>query len=79
MLILFDRQIQLRMGQANVKRWIGDLMPLPIGDDDSLGVEDLATHRGYEIFQEKKRRRNQSAAATLISILLYIMETAAGS
>lgn len=61
MMILFDKQIQLRMGQANVKRWIDDLMPL-LNDGDPLGVEDLATHRlpleqgphGYEIFQQKK-------------------------
>ena len=28
MLTLFDKQIQLRMGQANVKRWVDDIMPL---------------------------------------------------
>ncbi len=27
MLTIFDKQIQLRMGQANVKRWVGDIMP----------------------------------------------------
>jgi threonine dehydrogenase-like Zn-dependent dehydrogenase len=62
MLDLFDKQIQLRMGQANVKRWIDDLMPLVSGDDDPLGVTDLATHhlpledapRAYEIFQKKQ-------------------------
>ncbi|MFW6093752.1 MAG: zinc-dependent alcohol dehydrogenase [Pseudomonadota bacterium] len=59
---LFDKQIQIRMGQANVKRWIDDLMPYLQGDGDPLGVEDLATHRlpledaphGYEIFQKKQ-------------------------
>jgi threonine dehydrogenase-like Zn-dependent dehydrogenase len=62
MMDLFDKQIQLRMGQANVKRWIDDLMPLVSGDDDPLGVTDLATHhlpledapRAYEIFQKKQ-------------------------
>ncbi|HWF36347.1 MAG TPA: zinc-dependent alcohol dehydrogenase [Solirubrobacteraceae bacterium] len=62
MMDLFDKQIQLRMGQANVKRWIGDIMPLLTGDGDPLGVEDLATHRlpleqaphAYEIFQKKE-------------------------
>jgi hypothetical protein len=29
MMSLFDKQIQLRMGQANVKRWIPDIMPSP--------------------------------------------------
>ena len=27
MLTLFDKQIQLRMGQANVKRWVDDILP----------------------------------------------------
>jgi threonine dehydrogenase-like Zn-dependent dehydrogenase len=62
MMELFDKQIQLRMGQANVKRWIGDLMPLVEDGEDPLGVEDLATHKlpldeaphAYEIFQRKE-------------------------
>jgi threonine dehydrogenase-like Zn-dependent dehydrogenase len=62
MMTMFDKQIQLRMGQANVKRWIDDIMPYLTGDDDPLGVEDLATHilpldqapHGYEIFQKKQ-------------------------
>jgi threonine dehydrogenase-like Zn-dependent dehydrogenase len=61
MLTLFDKQIQLRMGQANVKRWVDDIMPL-LTDGDPLGVEGFATHRlpleegphGYEIFQKKE-------------------------
>ena len=28
MMTLFDKQVQLRMGQANVKSWIDDLLPL---------------------------------------------------
>jgi threonine dehydrogenase-like Zn-dependent dehydrogenase len=44
MLTLFDKQIQLRMGQANVKRWADDIMPL-LMDGDPLGVDDFATHR----------------------------------
>ncbi len=61
LLTLFDKQIQLRMGQANVKRWIDDIMPLLTGDGDPLGVEGFATHRlpldaapqAYETFQKK--------------------------
>jgi threonine dehydrogenase-like Zn-dependent dehydrogenase len=61
MLTLFDKQIQLRMGQANVKRWIDDIMPL-LTDGDPLGVDDFATHRVpldrapelYEKFQKKE-------------------------
>ncbi|HEX3329625.1 MAG TPA: zinc-dependent alcohol dehydrogenase [Gaiellales bacterium] len=62
MMELFDKQIQLRMGQANVHRWIPDILPLLEGDGDPLGVEDLATHhlpledgpRAYEMFQKKQ-------------------------
>ncbi len=62
MMDLFDRGVQIRMGQAHVKRWIDDIMPLLTGDDDPLGVEDLATHKlpldqaphAYEIFQKKE-------------------------
>jgi threonine dehydrogenase-like Zn-dependent dehydrogenase len=60
MLTLFDKQIQLRMGQANVKRWVDDIMPL-LGDDDPLGVDSFASHvvpldeapHAYDIFQKK--------------------------
>jgi threonine dehydrogenase-like Zn-dependent dehydrogenase len=60
MLQMLDKQIQLRMGQANVKRWADDIMPL-LGDEDVLGVEGFATHRvpldqaprAYETFQKK--------------------------
>jgi threonine dehydrogenase-like Zn-dependent dehydrogenase len=62
MMDLFDKQIQLRMGQANVKRWIEDLMPLVQADGDPLDVQGLATHKlplseaphAYEIFQKKQ-------------------------
>jgi threonine dehydrogenase-like Zn-dependent dehydrogenase len=62
MMTLFDKQIQVRMGQANVKAWIENLMPLVCDDADPLGVEDLATHKvpldeaphAYEIFQKKQ-------------------------
>ncbi len=58
---LFDMQIQIHMGQANVRRWTDAILPL-LNDDDPLGTEDLATHAmpledaplGYEIFQKKQ-------------------------
>jgi threonine dehydrogenase-like Zn-dependent dehydrogenase len=58
---LFDKQIQIRMGQANVRRWTDDILPLLIDEDDPLATGDLTTHelplsqapRGYEIFQNK--------------------------
>jgi threonine dehydrogenase-like Zn-dependent dehydrogenase len=61
MLTIFDKQIQLRMGQANVKRWADDIMPL-LMNGDPLGVEDFHTHQlpleqapeAYEMFQKKE-------------------------
>ena len=61
MLTLFDKQIQVRMGQANVKKWVDDIMPL-LTDEDPLGVDTFATHtlplhdapHAYEIFQKKQ-------------------------
>jgi threonine dehydrogenase-like Zn-dependent dehydrogenase len=43
MLTIFDKQIQLRMGQANVWRWVPDLMPL-LEDGDPLRVDGFASH-----------------------------------
>jgi threonine dehydrogenase-like Zn-dependent dehydrogenase len=62
MLKMFDKQIQLRMGQCNVRRWISDLLPLVEDDADPLALSDLVTHRVpldrapemYEIFQKKE-------------------------
>jgi len=62
MMELFDKGVQLRMGQAHVKRWIPDILPLLEGEGDPLGTEDLTTHQlplteaphGYEIFQKKE-------------------------
>src|SRR6478609_1146876 len=60
MLTLFDKQVTIRMGQANVKRWVDDILPL-LDDEDTLGVEGFATHhvplaeapQAYEMFQKK--------------------------
>jgi threonine dehydrogenase-like Zn-dependent dehydrogenase len=57
---MFDRQLTITMGQANVKRWVPELLPL-LTDDDQLGVDDLTTHevpleqapQMYEKFQKK--------------------------
>ena len=61
MMDLFDKGVTLRMGQAHVKRWIDDLMPLVADGSDPLGVQSFATHhlaleeapRGYEMFRDK--------------------------
>ena len=44
LLTMFDKQIQLRMGQCNVRRWTDELLPLVEDDADPLGVMDLVTH-----------------------------------
>ncbi|WP_018657422.1 zinc-dependent alcohol dehydrogenase [Actinomadura flavalba] len=62
MMTMFDKGIALRMGQAHVRQWTDELLPLVTDDADPLGVMDLATHRipldeaphGYEIFQKKQ-------------------------
>ncbi len=59
---MFDKQINVRMGQANVRRWIDEILPLLTADEDPLGVDDFATHHlplqqaphAYEIFQKKQ-------------------------
>ncbi|NUR62869.1 MAG: glutathione-dependent formaldehyde dehydrogenase, partial [Catenulispora sp.] len=61
LLTLFDKQIQIRMGQANVRRWSDEIVPY-LTDEDPLGVDDFATHRlplseaprAYEMFQRKQ-------------------------
>ncbi|MET0683793.1 MAG: alcohol dehydrogenase catalytic domain-containing protein [Solirubrobacteraceae bacterium] len=59
---MFDKQLTLRMGQANVRRWVDDILPLLAGDEDPLGVEGFATHHvpladapaAYDMFQSKE-------------------------
>jgi threonine dehydrogenase-like Zn-dependent dehydrogenase len=58
---MFDRGVQLRMGQAHARRWIDDLLPIVSDDRDPLGVREFATHHlpledaphGDEIFRDK--------------------------
>ncbi|MCD6638680.1 MAG: alcohol dehydrogenase catalytic domain-containing protein [Nocardioides sp.] len=61
MMQMFDKQVQLRMGQANVRRWSDDILALLDQDDDVLGVEGFATHSlpleqapwAYRTFRDK--------------------------
>jgi threonine dehydrogenase-like Zn-dependent dehydrogenase len=58
---LFDMQVTVRMGQANVRHWTDQILPL-LTDGDPLGVDDLATHHlpledapaAYQMFREKR-------------------------
>lgn len=62
MMQMFDKQIQMRMGQANVRAWTDDIMPLLLDDADPLGTEEFVTHRlplseapeAYERFRDKE-------------------------
>jgi threonine dehydrogenase-like Zn-dependent dehydrogenase len=62
LLTMFDKQLQVRMGQCNVRNWTDVLLPLVEDDADPLGVMDLVTHRSglegapalYEKFQKKE-------------------------
>ncbi|MET7568333.1 alcohol dehydrogenase catalytic domain-containing protein [Streptomyces sp. NPDC005492] len=61
LLRMFDKQLQFRMGQANVWRWVPEILPLLI-DEDPLGVDGFATHhlpledapQAYATFQAKR-------------------------
>lgn len=62
MLTLFDKQVEMRMGQCNVQHWTDELLPLVDDPSDPLGVLDLKTHTAplddapamYEKFQKKQ-------------------------
>jgi len=62
MLKIFDKGLTLAMGQAHVKRWVDELLPLVLDASDPLGVEQLATHHlpldegpaAYAMFQQKQ-------------------------
>lgn len=61
MMKLFDRQVSVRMGQANVRRWSDQLLELVSRDEDVFDVEGLATHHlpledaadAYSMFRDK--------------------------
>ena len=58
---IFDKQITIKQGQANVWNWVEDILPL-LSDEDPLGVDTFATHHvslseapeAYETFQKKQ-------------------------
>ena len=62
MMQLFDKGVQIRMGQAHVRRWTDEILPLLEGGEDPLGVDDLTTHQlplaeapgAYEMFQKEE-------------------------
>jgi threonine dehydrogenase-like Zn-dependent dehydrogenase len=61
MMKMFDKQLTMRMGQANVRRWVDAIMPLVL-DADLLGTETFASHHlplddapmAYRAFQRKE-------------------------
>ncbi|MCW2606008.1 MAG: Threonine dehydrogenase [Frankiales bacterium] len=61
MLTMFDKQINLTMGQGNVKRWAPEILPLLL-EGNTFDVDTFATHTlsldeapgAYEMFQKKQ-------------------------
>ena len=61
MMDMFDKGVQIRMGQCHVRRWIAEITPYLEDDTDPLGTADMASHylpldqapQGYEKFQKK--------------------------
>jgi threonine dehydrogenase-like Zn-dependent dehydrogenase len=62
MLDLFDKGVQIRMGQAHVRRWVPEILPLLDRDEDLFGLDDFVTHTmpldeapaAYAMFQAKQ-------------------------
>jgi len=62
MLDLFDKGVQIRMGQAHVRRWVPEILPVVQREDDVFGLDDFVTHRlpledaprAYAMFQAKQ-------------------------
>jgi threonine dehydrogenase-like Zn-dependent dehydrogenase len=62
MMQLFDKQVQVRTGRANVRAWTDELLGM-LTDDDPFGVDSSATHHlpledapsAYEHFQKKEQ------------------------
>jgi threonine dehydrogenase-like Zn-dependent dehydrogenase len=58
---LFDKQVQIRMGQANAPFWTQEILPL-LAKENLFDVENFPTHRlpldeapnAYDIFQKKQ-------------------------
>ena len=61
MMTLFDKGVQVRMGQCHVRRWTTELHELVSQADDVLGLESFATHHvplsdapdAYRMFRDK--------------------------
>jgi threonine dehydrogenase-like Zn-dependent dehydrogenase len=62
MMEMFDRGLQIRMGQAHVRRWTDAILPLVADAADPLGTLDLTTHTmpladapaAYKMFRDKE-------------------------
>ena len=88
MLQMFDKQLTLKMGQANVRHWIDDIMPLLEGDEDPLGVERLrhappAADRGArgvrDVPEEAGRRVQGRLQARDLNVVRVVVTGATGN
>ena len=78
MMQLFDKGVQIRMGQAHVRRWTDEILPLLEGDKDPLGVNDLTTHQlplaeapgAYSMLKTGRSRSCSSPEGTAMKALI---------
>lgn len=62
LMTMFDKQVTMRMGQANVRRWSDELLEIVGREGDVLDLEGLATHHvpltdapeAYRTFRDKE-------------------------
>jgi threonine dehydrogenase-like Zn-dependent dehydrogenase len=59
MMTLFDKQVQI-MGQANVRRWVDELLPLAVEDTDLLGLRHhrLPLEEASQAYADFQAKRN---------------------
>ena len=62
MKLVWDKELTIRAGAVNVRRWLDEVRPLAEHPDDPMGLDDFVTHRRpledapemYERFQKKQ-------------------------
>ncbi len=70
LLEMFDKQIQLRGGQCNVRSWTDTMMPFTEDPSDPLGLDDLVTHtvplsRGPELYATFQKKEDECIKVVL--------------
>jgi hypothetical protein len=68
-LTMLAKQIQQRMGQTNVRRWVDHIMPLLTSDGDLFGVE-VSRRIGCRSRKDRMGARSSKKEEGTIKILL---------